>query len=488
MIAYETYGKYGPEFTFYTQEQPAEVPPVIWSGKYLGGKTVIYDPGYISGNVDYKSLYDGYPPSWVSSVRLVPHSVTYDSSPPDETRPPKGDEIKMTTYYRSKITETQHLCSVPYRIWPEIVTVFNAYNYKVSSANKQWSPPFYKYAQIDNRYTLEYIRDNGYVDESTPYGSGDFESTPQEEVDRFVNDVMKDVVLKLGTDLDVLTSIAELKATLELIQNLIRSVRSPLSSAKAYLKRLAKKKSISKWQLVGQIHKDLGSAWMQYRYGIMPIMYDIRNLVKVLEGLSLKFLTVRSMRTGTYQNVLPTEDAPFNQNGVSEQYYTRCTEKYEVRAVGKARFSSSWDFLYSSLGLNPFVTAWELVPFSFVCDWFLNVGEYIQCISNNITNVLSDKTYCYSIKKVKETEHFLKYKQNSLLTREIYGKIYEMGDVHVETLHLGTTLEESYTRRVFRPDDVKLSASFDLGWKQWVDSYVLTTQTASKHIARLKRK
>ncbi len=39
-------------------------------------------------------------------------------------------------------------------------------------------------------------------------------------------------------------------------------------------------------------------------------------------------------------------------------------------------------FLASRLGLtNPAAVAWELVPYSFVVDWFVNVGDYLNQFS-----------------------------------------------------------------------------------------------------------
>jgi hypothetical protein len=41
-------------------------------------------------------------------------------------------------------------------------------------------------------------------------------------------------------------------------------------------------------------------------------------------------------------------------------------------------------YLASQLGfVNPAAIAWELVPFSFVVDWFVNVGEFL----NNFTDL-----------------------------------------------------------------------------------------------------
>ena len=42
-------------------------------------------------------------------------------------------------------------------------------------------------------------------------------------------------------------------------------------------------------------------------------------------------------------------------------------------------YLNNQDYVYlDALGLQPLPTAWELLPFSFVADWFLNIGTFLE--------------------------------------------------------------------------------------------------------------
>jgi hypothetical protein len=57
-------------------------------------------------------------------------------------------------------------------------------------------------------------------------------------------------------------------------------------------------------------------------------------------------------------------------------------------------------FLANQLGfLNPALVAWELVPFSFVVDWFVNVGAVISSMTDFMGCTLKDPyhTDCHKV-------------------------------------------------------------------------------------------
>jgi len=54
-------------------------------------------------------------------------------------------------------------------------------------------------------------------------------------------------------------------------------------------------------------------------------------------------------------------------------------------------FDSPNALLLSQLGLvNPASLAWELVPFSFVVDWFANVGDFLASFTDTVGCTLSN--------------------------------------------------------------------------------------------------
>lgn len=84
-----------------------------------------------------------------------------------------------------------------------------------------------------------------------------------------------------------------------------------------------------------------------------------------------------------------------------EHYYTKdvpYTSEWKVRVTGKARVSLNttfWDNFLARHGLlNIAALSWELIPFSFVVDWWINVGEVLTSLDsalfiNSLTGYIS---------------------------------------------------------------------------------------------------
>lgn len=127
--------------------------------------------------------------------------------------------------------------------------------------------------------------------------------------------------------------------------------------------------------------------WLSLRYGLRPIVFD---LMEAMERLTknhdeLFRITVQEVKTSSDQayfnpgsisaSMLPDGwthsggAAPSSRVGtgtvkVMRTYNARCGVGVKTLVKGK-------------LTVNPALTAWEMVPFSFVVDWVLNIGDNI---------------------------------------------------------------------------------------------------------------
>lgn len=122
------------------------------------------------------------------------------------------------------------------------------------------------------------------------------------------------------------------------------------------------------------IAKQLGGKWLEWVYGWSPILetihgvaeeslrYHINNTVKVKGRRSLKLIT-------TPQVTSSTPNGPILHT-ITVQSFAKVQYVVELRAVDNdlSRLTS----------LNPASIAWELVPYSFVVDWFLDIGGYLR--------------------------------------------------------------------------------------------------------------
>lgn len=121
-------------------------------------------------------------------------------------------------------------------------------------------------------------------------------------------------------------------------------------------------------------------------YGIKPLASDIHGLAELLAAQS--YAIVRSSaKAGSYQSYNTVEHGYLN--GVKTIWYT----KYEVFVRTGCDFSSNGTIAptLSASGLtNPAAIAWEMMPFSFIVDWVLPLGDYFNNLDATLGLTLRD--------------------------------------------------------------------------------------------------
>lgn len=162
--------------------------------------------------------------------------------------------------------------------------------------------------------------------------------------------------LQLGVD------VAEGDQTLRLISNTLRAMRNPM---KAWQNKYRSLKKDWSWRTP---LRETGSAWLAFHFGVEPLIKELHELMELLEKQLIKNETV---------TVTKVETMPYVRTaaGLSENHSFRCL----VRISGKHRITNMDLAMGSSLGLiNPATVAWELVPYSFVVDWFFPISTYLN--------------------------------------------------------------------------------------------------------------
>jgi len=121
--------------------------------------------------------------------------------------------------------------------------------------------------------------------------------------------------------------------------------------------------------------KGASNVWLEYHFGWSPLIGDIFDAVNVLQSPRP---SNRFFGKGGYQD----------RETISRGSYDW---SYDIQMSAKVMISS-WVEVSNpnlhranQLGLiNPVGLAWELVPFSFVVDWFLPVGKFIDSFSDSL--------------------------------------------------------------------------------------------------------
>lgn len=121
--------------------------------------------------------------------------------------------------------------------------------------------------------------------------------------------------------------------------------------------------------------RSLGGAVLEYSFGWAPTVMDIYNGMKVLTGGVPP--SYASARAGSS---IPTTTFASGMGLPLGQRYNRIySGSVKVQCGAAIHITNPNLWLANQLGLiNPISVAWELVPFSFVVDYFVNVGDVIN--------------------------------------------------------------------------------------------------------------
>jgi hypothetical protein len=138
----------------------------------------------------------------------------------------------------------------------------------------------------------------------------------------------------------------------------------------------------------------LRRTWLEYSFGWSPLLNDLddaRNyLERRQEALYQELVRVSGHGTATIQTA---DSSATNNSGVLHiGWRLRSTRRTEVRYIGAVRSKASSSRLIdaSALGLSPraFVpTLWEILPWSFLIDYFTNIGDVLTAWSDQSVNL-----------------------------------------------------------------------------------------------------
>lgn len=114
--------------------------------------------------------------------------------------------------------------------------------------------------------------------------------------------------------------------------------------------------------------------WLEYRYGWRQIIFDMKNLESALNDLdgARQLSTERAGGITTWSDNWVAVESPTTwvRTEVTDFSYSLSTRGCVAALIQVPRFQ-----------FNPLATGWEIVRFSFVIDWFLNVGQALGAFS-----------------------------------------------------------------------------------------------------------
>lgn len=190
------------------------------------------------------------------------------------------------------------------------------------------------------------------------------------------------LVDQLGEQSQWGVNLAEQKQGLDMIirrasdmRSFIRDLRKLDFAGAAKTLRMAYN-PITKGKFSGGVHghaKAFANNFLEYHFGWEPLMQDVHA---GLESFLNPHLPFKRHIRGRGSNFGGINNRP-NPGAFIDGGYTR--ESFKTQLIADVEITNHNLHLASQLGLvNPLSVAWELVPFSFVVDWWANVGQVLS--------------------------------------------------------------------------------------------------------------
>lgn len=122
--------------------------------------------------------------------------------------------------------------------------------------------------------------------------------------------------------------------------------------------------------------------WLELRYGWMPLLMDIQGAAEAItdriHGGRLPWC--QAIGTSKSEGRYASSGSSTYSAGSHWTEAGNSVKTFKVKIV--AEISNPHLNQAQQLGLtNPALVAWELVPFSFVFDWFVSVGDYLTAVT-----------------------------------------------------------------------------------------------------------
>lgn len=124
-------------------------------------------------------------------------------------------------------------------------------------------------------------------------------------------------------------------------------------------------------------NKTLADLWLQYSYGWKPLASDLYELHAAAVADLKKPVVIKATGHG-----LSSNSVRFNWNNT---YWHEGVTETSFKTRLYAGVSNPYIAGLSNAGLiNPLSIAWEVVPFSFVLDWIIPIGNTLQAITAGV--------------------------------------------------------------------------------------------------------
>lgn len=168
-----------------------------------------------------------------------------------------------------------------------------------------------------------------------------------------------------GRNWDGLTFVAEFHKVVRMFRKALENFVKLLNE----FKRMVLRRGESLYDL------SLWRAWLEGRYGWRILLYDIEDIQNLLNNMN------EEQRTRVKDRMGKTFEGSDFKVYTYEDPSIRISQGLQTNWTLSLRGSIIADIISPKINFNPVATFWELLPWSFVWDWFVSIGKALDAIT-----------------------------------------------------------------------------------------------------------
>lgn len=173
-----------------------------------------------------------------------------------------------------------------------------------------------------------------------------------------------------------------------------RTARNQAARARALKKHAQRRPKVPreiqhmKHQELRDLHSCLSSTWLEYRYAAMPLILSAQEAAKALAERTKRSIHLYrgfSRNFGEWQKVGGGTLSPYGANlKLAYDVYERHTVAYSCGLYARNHVNARAVRTSQKVGMHLYNLpgiAWELTTLSFVVDWFIGLGDFLNTLA-----------------------------------------------------------------------------------------------------------
>jgi hypothetical protein len=257
----------------------------------------------------------------------------------------------------------------------------SGYPQKTARTSKTWTGTDGRYETVDgrkrirwNNYTMNYSHESAQWSGTPavncgstngPWGPGVFPPFTSGDNLKLQSKLVQAIK---GHDFNMAVNLAQMNKLTSMVVLNVRKLSTSLRLLKrgdfaSAARQLGASKRTSRLKA-----DDISGRWLELQYGWLPSIADTYEAAKAYEALT----KVRKLTVTAQHRVRGT----YNSSASPSLYVApaKASTSRKIRAELIENING-----YRSLGLyDPLSVVWEVIPYSFVIDWFLPIGSYLE--------------------------------------------------------------------------------------------------------------